>query len=145
MIQALTESRSAVESETKGACRATEVSDFRPDPEVPINPRHHRRFTEQYKREVISKVVELRELGTGQIGNYLRSEGIYFSMVLKWEKKFKQENGTSVREKNSREALEQKVRSLEKELHQTKKKLAKSELLIEFQKKISQILNQEEE
>ena len=62
-------------------------------------------------------------------------------MVIKWEKQFKQENGISVQEKNSKEALEQKVKSLEKELHRTKKKLEKSVLIIEFQKKVSELLN----
>jgi hypothetical protein len=144
MIQAVKEPRSSVQSETEGARRATGVSDLRLDPEVPANhPR--RRHTENYKREVIAKVAELRELGTGQIGNYLRSEGIYFSMALKWEKKFKQENGTTVREKNSREALEEKVKALEKELHRTQKKLAKSEMIVEIQKKISEMMNLETE
>jgi transposase len=140
MIQEGKESRSVLQSETKGARRATEVSDLRVDPEVPSKHTRHR-HTENYKREVIAKVAELRELGTGQIGNYLRSEGIYFSMALKWEKKFKQENGTTVREKNSREALEEKVKALEKELLRTQKKLAKSEMIIEIQKKISEMMN----
>ena len=144
MIQAVKETRSAVQSETEGARRATGVSDLRLDPEVPAN-RPRRRHTENYKRAVIAKVAELRELGTGQIGNYLRSEGIYFSMALKWEKQFKQENGTTVREKNSREALEEKVKALEKELHRTQKKLAKSEMIVEIQKKISEMMNLETE
>ena len=66
-------------------------------------------------------------------------------MVIKWEKQFKQENGISVHEKNSKEALEQKVKSLEKELHRTKKELEKSVLIIEFQKKVSEFLNLKEE
>ena len=66
-------------------------------------------------------------------------------MVIKWEKQFKQENGISVHEKNGKEALEQKVKSLEKELHRTKKKLEKSVLIIEFQKKVSELLNLHEE
>ena len=66
-------------------------------------------------------------------------------MVIKWEKQFKQENGIFVHEKNSKEALEQKVKSLEKELHRTKKELEKSVLIIEFQKKVSEFLNLNEE
>jgi hypothetical protein len=42
-------------------------------------------------------------------------------------------------------ALSEKVKVLEKELERTQKKLEKSELIIEFQKKISRLLEQEEE
>ena len=144
MIQAVKETRSAVQSETEGARRATVVSDLKPDTEVPVNRKRHY-YTERFKREAVAKVSELRQLGGGEIGSYLRSAGLYASMVIKWEKQFKQENGISVHEKNSKEALEQKVKSLEKELHQTKKKLEKSVLIIEFQKKVSELLNLNEE
>ena len=144
MIQEGREVRSIDQSETEGARRSTVVSDLKPDTEVPVNRKRHY-YTERFKREAVAKVSELRQLGGGEIGSYLRSAGLYASMVIKWEKQFKQENGISVHEKNSKEALEQKVKSLEKELHQTKKKLEKSVLIIEFQKKVSELLHLNEE
>ena len=144
MIQEGREVRSVDQSETEGARRATVVSDLKPDTEVPVNRKRHY-YTERFKREAVAKVSELRQSGGGEIGSYLRSSGLYASMVIKWEKQFKQENGISVHEKNSKEALEQKVKSLEKELHRTKKKLEKSVLIIEFQKKVSELLNLHEE
>ena len=143
MIQEGREVRSVDQSETEGAGRSTVVSDLKPDTEVPVNRKRHY-YTERYKREAVAKVSELRQSG-GEIGSYLRSEGLYASMVIKWEKQFKQENGISVHEKNSKEALEQKVKSLEKELHRTKKELEKSVLIIEFQKKVSELLHLNEE
>lgn len=130
--------------ETEGARRATVVSDMKPDTEVPANRKRHY-YTEKYKREAVAKVSELRLIGGGDIGSYLRAEGLYASMIRKWEKQFKQDNGISVRDKTSKEALELKVKSLEKELHQTKKKLEKSYLIIEFQKKVSEFLKMNEE
>jgi len=144
MIQEGREVRSIDQSETEGARRATVVSDLKPETEVPV-PRKRHYYTERFKREAVAKVSELRQLGGGEIGSYLRSEGLYASMVIKWEKQFKQENGISVHEKNSKDALEQKIKSLEKELHQTKKKLEKSVLIIEFQKKVSELLHLNEE
>lgn len=144
MIQEEREVRSVDQSETEGARRATVVSDLKPDTEVPgtgKRPRH----TENYKREIIAKISELRQTGNGGVGSYLRSKGLYASTVAKWEKQLKQGNGISARDKNSKEALEMKVKSLEKELHRTKKKLEKSELIIEFQKKVSEFLKLNEE
>ena len=138
------ESRTSGQSETEGARRATVVSDKKPDTEVPIHHQRHR-YTEKFKREAVAKISALRQSGSGEIGSYLRKEGLYASMVRRWEKQFNQETGVSVREKNSKEALEQKVKFLEKELQRTKKKLEKSELIIEFQKKVSELLKLNEE
>lgn len=144
MIQEGREPRSADQSETEGARRATVVSDLRPATEVPSG-RKRPRHTDNYKREVVAKISELRQADKGEVGSYLRSKGLYASTVAKWEKKLKQDNGIYNRDKTSKEALELKVKSLEKELHQTKKKLEKSYLIIEFQKKVSEFLKMNEE
>ena len=144
MIQEVIEPRSVYQSETEGALRATGVSDLKPDTEVPVIRKRHR-HTVNYKREIVTKVLELRQSDSGGIGSYLRSKGLYASTVAKWEKQLRQNNGISARDKNSKEALELKVKSLEKELHQTKKKLEKSVLIIEFQKKVSEFLKLNEE
>lgn len=144
MIQEEKGYKESNKSETEGARIATVVSDLRPDSEVPSNhPRRH--YTDKYKKEVVIKVAELRQTGTGQIGSYLRSEGIYYSMVMKWENKFKHDSGRSHHDKSSREALEEKLKTLEKELQSVRKKLAKTELIVEIQKKISQMLQLEEQ
>ncbi len=129
-------------SETEGARRATVVSDDRPNPEVTARPKR-RRYTESYKRKVLEEVVALRSSGNGQIGDYLRKEGIYYSMVKKWEKKFSQSSqnkNTPDKKGKSREELEEEIKRLKKELKRSEKKLAKSELLIEIQKKISKMI-----
>jgi transposase-like protein len=144
MIEEVREVRSVGQSETEGARRATVVSDLKPDTEVPARRQRHR-YTEKYKRDIVAKVTELRQTGSGEIGSYLRSKGLYASTVVKWEKQFNLGNGISVRDKSGKEALEQKVKQLEKELHRTKKKLEKSELIIEFQKKVAELLKLNEE
>ncbi len=87
-------------------------------------------------------------LNNGQIGSYLRQEGLYYSMVMKWEKtlseKSEKENKPG-RKPKSREDLQEENIRLKKELKRTKKKLAKSELIIEIQKKISKMMKEEKE
>lgn len=129
-------------SETEGARRATVVSDDRPNPEVIDRPKR-RRYTEGYKRKVIEELSALRSTGNGQIGDYLRKEGIYYSMVRKWEKKFSQSSQNKNkpgRNEKSRSDLEEEIKKLKKQLKRAEKKLAKSELLIEIQKKISKMI-----
>lgn len=129
-------------TDTEGARRATGVSVDRPNPEVTDHSKR-RRYTDGYKRKVVEEVSTLRSSGNGQIGSYLRKEGIYYSMVMKWERKFSQDfqNRSKVGKKQkSREDLENELQKLKKELKRAKKKLAKSELLIEIQKKISKMI-----
>lgn len=129
-------------TDTEGARRATGVSVDRPNPEVTDHSKR-RRYTEGYKRKVVEEVSTLRSSGNGQIGSYLRKEGIYYSMVIKWERKLSQDsqNRNKVgRKQKSREDLENELQKLKKELKRAKKKLAKSELLIEIQKKISKMI-----
>ena len=52
-----------------------------PDPEVPSRPRR-RRYNAAYKRRVLEETDQLRE--PGQIGAYLRREGLHSSTVCRW-------------------------------------------------------------
>jgi hypothetical protein len=134
-------------SGTSGALKASGVTDvstqrvFAAESEVKV-PLKRPRHTEGYKQEVVARVVELRKSG-GEIGSYLRSKGVYWGTVKNWEKKMKKGNALAVGSKEK--ALSERVKFLEKELERTRKKLEKSELLIEFQKKISRLLEIEEE
>lgn len=113
-----------------------------------------KKYTESYKRKVVERIQELRHSGTGEIGGYLRQEGVYYNLARKWEKKFQMsENKNNVNKQapakeqhTSREKeLEEKVKMLERELEVTRKKLQKSEMIIDFQKKISILLNPDKE
>jgi transposase-like protein len=131
----------------EGGLRPTVISDGRPDPEVPGKPKR-RRYTDSYKRRIVEHVSELRKLNSGDIGSYLRREGIYYSMVRKWEKKFSDETRKRKNpgpKQKSREELEEEIIRLRNELKRTKKKLVKSELIIEIQKKISKMMKEEED
>ena len=130
-------------SETEGAHRATGVSDVSmrktqgDDSEVKA-PKRRQKYSDSYKQKVVAHRAELRKTG-GELGSYLRQEGIYYSMVLQWERKLSKGNkllGRGSKEK----ALQEKVKMLEKELERTRKRLAKTEMIVEFQKKFAQLL-----
>ncbi|MBW1699134.1 MAG: transposase [Deltaproteobacteria bacterium] len=82
----------------------------------------------------------------GQIGVLLRKEGLYFSNLSTWRKQREngllesmspKKRGRKAKEKNP---LTSKVAGLERENERLRKKLRKVEVIIEVQKKISEIL-----
>ncbi|MCU7497014.1 MAG: hypothetical protein HF314_06515 [Ignavibacteria bacterium] len=103
-----------------------------------------KKYTESYKRKVVERIQQIRQSGTGEIGGYLRQEGVYYNLARKWEKKFQMsENKNNISKQvhtkpapSSREKeLEEKVKALERELEATRKKLQKSEMIIDFPQK----------
>ena len=134
---------------TEGGRRPTVVpadGSARPDSEVV--PRATRRYlTVAYKLKVLETVAALREQGQGAVGAYLRKEGLYYSSIRSWERLRDQGLLTSSkkgpREKN-RDALLAENKQLRRKLEQSQKRLAKTELIVELQKKLSAILDLDE-
>ncbi len=88
----------------------------------------------------------LRGQGQGAIGAYLRQEGLYSSSISSWQKLRDQERLTAKR-KGPREKNHDKVlaenKKLRRELEKTRKRLARTEMIVELQKKLSAILELE--
>ena len=134
-------------SETEGSRRLTGVSDDKhPDPEVPVRAKR-RYHTTAYKLKVLQKVSELKVQGTGTLGAYLRGEGLYYSNVHKWQEQLDSGVLTTKRGKKEKDSLslKQEIRKLKRKLEHTEKKLKKTELIVELQKKISEIMGIETE
>ena len=134
-------------SETEGSRRLTGVSDEKhPDPEVPVRAKR-RYHTTAYKLKVLHKVSELKIQGSGKLGAYLRGEGLYYSYIRKWQEQL--DSGVLTtrrgRKEKDRDALKQENIRLKRKLEQTEKKLKKTELIVELQKKISEIMGIETE
>ena len=131
---------------TEGGRRPTVVAadvPTKPDPEVIVRP-HRRNLTVRYKLKVLETVAALREQGQGAIGAYLRKEGLYYSSISSWERLRNQGLLTSTqkgpKEKN-RDSLLVEIKQLRRKLDQSQKRLAKTELIIELQKKLSAIMD----
>jgi transposase len=114
-----------------------------PDPEVPEKKRR-RRFTAKYKLSILAEADSCT--GPGQLGALLRQEGLYSSYLTTWRRQREKgllkamtpkKRGRKQKEKNP---LAKKVTQLEKENLRLQQKLKKAELIIEAQKKMSEIL-----
>ena len=115
----------------------------RTDPEVPARPRR-RTYTAEYKLKVLKKADACKE--PGQLGALLRREGLYHSNLITWRRQA--EDGTLKAlspKKRGRKAqppnpLASRVAELERENRKLKKEMKKAETIIEFQKKVSELL-----
>ena len=115
-----------------------------PDPEVSDKPRR-RRHSAKYKLKILRELDGCRE--PGQIGAVLRREGLYSSHISEWRKKraagelralTPRKAGRKPKPHNPQEA--EYVR-LQRENARLKEELRKAQLIIEVQKKVSEMLN----
>lgn len=137
------------EAPMEGAHGATGVGaslgsqDSIPDPEVP-EKKPRRRFVASYKLRILQEIENCTEIGG--IGKILRREGLYSSNLTDWRKArdkgllnamAPRKRGRKPKKKNP---LAIEVARLQKEKSKLEHKLKQAELIIEAQKKISQIL-----
>lgn len=115
-----------------------------PNSEVKVKG-SRRRFTTAYKLKILSEAENCTE--SGELGALLRREGLYDSHLWRWRKA--QEEGrlnlSSKREKKSAkaQALKQTITELEQEKERLTKALEQAELVIDVQKKLSQLFGLE--
>ena len=107
-----------------------------PDPEV--SARHtRRRFTTVYKLEILRKADAC--LRHGELGALLRKEGLYSSHLITWRQQ--RERGLTPK-KRGRKAVpvNPEMKKLEQENRRLTTRLKKVEALLDFQKKLSSLL-----
>lgn len=114
-----------------------------PDPEVLPRP-NRRNHTTAYKIKVVETMQALREEGHGAIGAFLRKEGLYHTMVKNWTQQVN--DGTLLKtnrgpKQQSRECLVEENKQLRRKLDMIEQRLAKTEMIVELQKKLSSILD----
>jgi transposase-like protein len=111
-----------------------------PDPEVVIKPQP-RRFTAEYKLSMLKEYDACDQ--PGEKGALLRREGIYASNISTWRRQYSQ-GGMDGLHKTKRgpkaDPHSRENKQLREENEQLKKRLQQAELIIEVQKKVSQIL-----
>ena len=113
-----------------------------PDPEVAAR-RRRRRFTSQYKLEVLRKADASTQ--PGQLGALLRKEGLYSSHLVTWRKQ--RVMGLTPRKWGRPVTADPRVKQLEREkagLETAKRRLARrlerADTIIAFQKKVAELL-----
>jgi transposase-like protein len=114
-----------------------------PDPEVP-EKRPRRKFTAKYKLRILAEADVCTQ--PGQMGALLRREGLYSSNLTTWRQQ--REKGILQamtpkkrgRKQKVKNPLAKKIALLEKDNLRLQRKLKKADLIIEAQKKMSEIL-----
>ena len=115
-----------------------------PDPEATSRP-GRRRFSAAYKRRVLEETDQLQ--GPGEIGSYLRREGLYSSALSRW--RAQRDRGLldalAPRRRgpkaSSHSAERARIAELERESETLRARLRQAEQIIEVQKKVAALLD----
>jgi transposase len=111
-----------------------------PNPQVVESP-VRRRFTKAYKRDILQQIAACTK--DGQVGQILRREGLYSSIVSTWRQKDKQGrlDGKAAIKHVAKPAVQDAgMPQLQRENARLKARLQQAELILEIQKKASEIL-----
>lgn len=107
-------------------------------PDTEVVPRAKRRqFSVSYKLRILEAADQCRD--GGEIGSLLRREGLYSSHLSRW-RRLRRQGRLGVKEERAGEATTAEVAELRRENERLQARLAQAELVIDVQKKISQLL-----
>jgi transposase-like protein len=131
--------------ETEGARRATGVSpagtpEGVPDPAVEAKAKR-RRFTAEYKLRILREVE--RAKGSGEVGAILRREGLFSSHLTQWRRDRDRvaKVGLAARKRGPKaKVIDPRIKQLERENAQLRRRNQRVELMLEIQKKASEML-----
>lgn len=116
-----------------------------PDPEV--RPKAQRRqYSAEHKRRILQEYEACTELG--EKGALLRREGLYSSHITTWRRQRKRgelEGLASQKRGPKADPQAAEIARLQRENERLHKRLEQAELIIEVQKKVSQILGMSSE
>ena len=107
-----------------------------PDPEVAASAKR-RQFTAEYKKRILAEAAG----GPGTIGAMLRREGLYSSHLTIWRQQ--RDRGLIPHRRGPKPKLDplvEEVRRLKLEVARLTQLLARAELIIDVQKKVSLLL-----
>ena len=111
-----------------------------PDPEV-VPKAQRRQFTATYKRRILQEYEACTRLG--EKGALLRREGLYSSHLTTWRRQRERGElaGLASRRRGPKpDPQAAEIARLQRENERLRKRLEQAELIIEVQKKVSQIL-----
>ena len=101
-----------------------------------------RRFTVEYKTWVVQEAARYRE--TGEVGAFLRREGLFSSQLTMWRKQYQAGVRHALSQKRGPKAradgASPEVVRLERENAKLREQLARAELVIDIQKKLSELM-----
>lgn len=127
--RSLTEDSPKLSRVQKQSIAATEVN----------RKRKRRKFTKEFKLKILKEVDECSQ--PGQIGAILRREGIYSSYITTWRRQLDLGKLTS----GKKNTYQRKIFQLSEENRKLRRELKRAKTIISTQKKISELLELNEE
>ena len=115
----------------------------RPNPEV-ISVASRRQFTAQYKLRILEEADRCR--APGEIGALLRREGLYSSYLSRWRQAQERGKlaGLSSQKRGPKSSsdpeLKKEIAKLRREKERLQARLTQAEMIIDVQKKLSELL-----
>lgn len=97
-----------------------------------------RRFTAEYKHRIALEAESCSQ--PGEIGALLRREGLYSSVLQRWRRQLQEESLSSSKKSNSKPSPAQELARLKRENERLQEKLRQAELIIDVQKKLSEMM-----
>lgn len=112
-----------------------------PDPETPEKAKR-RNFNAAYKRKILGQI---DRAGPGETGAILRREGLYSSHITKWKRQLEEGTLAALKAKKrgpkpQKDPEQKEIERLRRRVAQLEHKLETAELIIDVQKKVSQLL-----
>jgi transposase len=120
----------------------TDLNSPIPDPEVAAN-RTQKRYTTAYKLRIIAQADALT--GPGEVASLLRREGMYASTLSDFRSQLAQGKLANAKDRAAKtslrsEANDRQVAKLERENRRLRRELCRATLVIDVQKKVSELL-----
>lgn len=106
------------------------------NPEV-VEKASRRRFTLDYKSRIAAEAEQCNK--PGELGSLLRREGLHSSTVQRWRHQFRKNPLLSKKPSPAR-TPSQEIASLKRKNERLEEKLRQAELIIDVQKKVSELM-----
>ena len=107
------------------------------NPEV-VEKAARRRFTAGYKQRIVTEIQQCSQ--QGEIGALLRREGLHTSTVQRWRNQLQEPSLSSSKKPSQKESPAKEIARLKRENNRLSEKLRQAELIIDVQKKVSEMI-----
>ena len=107
------------------------------NPEV-VEKVGRRRFTTEYKQRIAREAEACSE--PGEIGALLRREGLHSSSLNRWRTQLRGSSLSSSKKPTQKKNLSEENKQLKRENERLSEKLRQAELIIDVQKKVSEMI-----
>ena len=120
----------------------TEEQNSKSETEVLVRPKR-RQHTAEYKLRILRELDECT--GKGEVGEILRRDGLYSSLISKWREQREQGslNGLGGQRRGPKvDPNAAELARLQRENKRLKEKLERAELIIDVQKKVARLIGE---